>query len=179
MEKVISDDRDGTLIRVVLDSEQYHINKGKAFKAHIGAAALGNGGTMIIAFKTPLGPEKVHLTVIADSTGTSKLELLEGPTVTVDSGTMEEWKNRKRSSSIESGTFTIEGTPWKGHYNEDPTVTVSGEILETYHMGVGVNKQWEMKWELNEDTVYAARLTSGEAANIANLILLQYETEDY
>ena len=179
MQSLIGNDRRGALIRVTLNSEHYHVNKGKGFKAHLGDPVLGNGATLIVAFKTPNESEKVHLTVIADSTGVSKLEILEGPTVTNGSGTMVDWKNRKRGSPIKSGTFSIEASPWAGQYNEDPAITADGEVLDTHYMGAGVNKHSGQKWELEKDTVYAVRLTSGEASNIANLILLQHETEDY
>ena len=178
------DSRHGAIIQATIDSEHYHVHKGKAFKAKTGNISLALAGTEIIAFKTPNADEKVHVVVLSDTSGLGTVEIMEAPTVTIDSGTAVEWKNRNRGSVITSEMLSLEAVPQVGFFNLNPTLTVDGDILDTNYTGVGNNRQSGqsrdmLEWELKKDTVYAVRLTSGGAANVVNLALLAYETEDY
>ncbi|MCK5611255.1 hypothetical protein KAR91_55810 [Candidatus Pacearchaeota archaeon] len=144
--------------------------------------SMTKAGAKIIAFKTPVGNKNGHLVVRSDSSLSSTIELLEGPTVTVDSGTATQWKNRNRKlKTTLSGMLSIETVPQAGYFNSDPTVTDDGEILDTIYASAD-NKQSgngdSLEWRLDADIIYAVRLTSNAAANMVNLELIAEEYED-
>ena len=183
MQEIISNDEVGALVRVVLSADLHHVSEGKSFKAKTRDPALASAGTKIIAFKTPNSDENIHLVVIPDSSLLATTELLEGPTVTVDTGTPTQWKNRNRKSPNLSGMLSIETAPQVGYFNLDATITADGEVLDTIDTNadkkqLNQNRDF-LEWELAPDTVYAVRLTSGATANVVSLELIAYETEEY
>lgn len=168
---VKSDDITGA--NVSISVEHHEVHEGEVFSLYQQAAALADGGTLVIGIQTPAN-RWLHLKQYEalSSASSARLDFVEGGTV--NGGTVVP-KNRNRTSANASGAICLGGG----------TVTSAGSVLESLYItggslnparGFGGSKSIDAEWILNPSTRYYAMLVNnGGAAATAEIWMWWYE----
>lgn len=150
---------------VGIDWEKARINKGQGFFASVYDETLNIATPLILAFTTPSTTNKwIHSCIEAANRQSGKIEILEDPTITVDTGTDVTVYNRDRNeTSNTSEVSTIETTPEANKMTRNPTITDAGTVLEYRPFGKDSTYTSEKIYcpILKANTTYAVRLTTG------------------
>ncbi len=159
------------------------IHTGKFFRFCAFVDDLDTSEHLILAFKTPNTAERIHLVPVNDSSGSALWNLLEAPTITADTGTVQPIFNRKRESDVASAVFDMQVVPVVGQGTRNPTITADGTVICQWLIGVtglgnrlspGGNRE-EEEWLLKPNTTYAFRITAQADDLRVNLALNYYE----
>ncbi|RLE25523.1 MAG: hypothetical protein DRJ50_02785 [Actinobacteria bacterium] len=163
------------------------VHSGIAFHAFAFDDALGDAGTVIVAFKTPAGGKHVHLVMSFGAIVAGNLDLIEGPTWTGETGTGVAISNRRRTGTppssivledVDQAAFTASDQVIK-----NPTGLSGGTVIPIGHVfgskqAGGCVDRGEDEWELDPDQTYAVRFTAIGAANGGTVFLDWYEATD-
>lgn len=156
----------------------HEIHDGRMFRACTVDVDADTNDEVTIAFTTPNTTRWIHLVPTMESSVSALWEMLETPTVTVDSGTESTAKNRNRNSPHTSGILSIETVPVAGEFTVNPTVAAAGTVICSWLLGAnktqGTNRE-ETEWVLKQNTTYAFRVTSQVENNRISLTLNWYE----
>lgn len=168
-----------------IEHEHHEVHGGNMFSVFLYDADLDSGDKMSISFKTPDTEKYFHFVAVAQNTSASLFELLEGPTITVDSGVQVAPLNRNRTKKTQktSGAWSIETTPVQNKVSENATITGDGTVLDGALVGVGKDKGTGQsralaEWVLYPNTVYSIRLTGLVDNGKAGLQAIWYEHID-
>jgi len=157
-----------------IDYAHHKVHAASMFTAFVdsGGATFDTGDELFIAFTAPAGAQELHVLVSAYAAGAALLEILEGPTITVDLGANRLAYNHNRAVGTASTIESIETAPAAGEYTyvEDAgaAITAPGTVLESHLFGAsgpgnqaegaGANRGHE--WILDPGTTYAFRITA-------------------
>lgn len=164
-----------------------HIHEGMAYEVCGVNLNMASAATLILAFKTPSAPARLHFVVEFTSLVKSHIELLEGPTWTQGTGTQVAIHNRRRDTSMRSsGVLEDQGQASFIASDTailDPTITDDGAVIDTLYAFAIKNRSTgqgrdRTEWDLEPDTLYAVRLTSDDNSGAGQLILNWYEHDD-
>ena len=165
--------------------EHHEIHAGSMFEATISDADFDANDTINICFKTAPGDKKLHMVADPDSSLLATFTILEGATVTADSGTEAAPYNRNRDSSNTSIIYDITAAPSQNSYSYNCTITDDGTTIHSEAIGSGgrgvvFGRRDANEWVLASDTVYGFRLTRSAATDngIGFLTLIWYEPTD-
>lgn len=171
---------------VTVDFAEHELHEGDSFTFTTSDLTMSNGETIIIAFKTPISPKRVHLLASFATAAGGHLEFIEGMTWAQGTGAQEAILNRKRESSMNSSglrenqgqaEFTASDTMIVG-----ATSLAGGSVLHTDYAfgtkqspaGVRGNNEWILK----PDTTYVFRFTADGNSNGGWVELSWYEHAD-
>lgn len=159
------------------------IHAGNSYRISVGNTSLAAGLTSSIAFLTPPSGPLLHVVPIFQASGLATFEILEAPTITVDSGTIVNAIQRYRGHANTSQIISLETIPQQSKANNTSTITVVGTILlREYFGGIAPKTPGSSRdvseWILAPNTIYAFLITSGAAGNVVNLDLIWYEHEN-
>ncbi len=163
----------------VIDYDHHEIHGGSAFSCKHYDADLDNGDTLNLSFLVPASTGKrIHLVASGSNSSAALFELLEGPTITAESGTQTAVFNRDRNSAKESIITDIDGVANK--MTEDATLTADGTAIETVPLAAGKSKVVDAtrgisEWLLKSATAYTLRITGAADNGVATLHLDWYE----
>lgn len=172
-----------TLAVIGIDFEHFMVHEGLSFFAFVNSVDLDTGAVISFSFRTPADPPDVHLLPLAHSSLAARMEVLEAPTVTVDTGTQFDAVNRNRNSSNVSTVESIETSPQAGKLTRNGTITGSGTTIFNEVIGgagpgitgsTGASRNIG-EIELKAETVYTVRVTSLVDNNEVQLTLAWYE----
>jgi len=165
----------------VILKAHHEIHEGEFYSICAVDSDFGVGENLIIAFQTPDTTDWIHLFFTVDNTAEATFEILEDPTITVDTGTDVIAYNHNRNSANTSGILTIESTPEAGKATLNPTITNDGTILCRELLGAGKVRggvsRSDNEWVLKQNFIYAVRLSGEIKDGRATLILAWYECE--
>lgn len=174
-------------VLLTLDAPHHEIHEGDSFCSSAVDTSMGNGDTLVLAFKTMAGTKRAHIVVQFLALSGGHVEILEGPTWDNESGSLNPIFNRKRTSPAllsemleDSGQAAFTAT---GNLVLNPTTLAGGTALcPEYSFGTvskpAVSGRELVEWVLRPDTQYAVRLTADAASNKGQLILAWYEHMD-
>lgn len=165
-----------------IDYAHHEIHAGSAFVLSATDLDLDTAQVLSIAFTTPNTAKYFHVVASGSNTSNSEWEILEGPTITVDTGSDLVIYNRNRNSLAASGALNIKTVPAAGA-TLTPTITVDGTILEAETIGAGKNQSTgvtrsDAEWILKPNTTYAFRITGLADNGTASVRLFWYEHTD-
>jgi len=172
-----------TLSMQTIEYEHHEIHSGSAYIASATDADLDTADELAIAFTTPNTLKWLHLVAYASNTSSGTWEVLEGPTITLDSGADLPVFNHNRNSAKTSAVLTIETVPEVGEMTLNPTITNDGTVLMTELIGAGREKvggesRSDNEWVLKQNTTYAFRITGNANDGRASIKLTWYEHTD-
>jgi len=172
------DEATGALISISPSGNAIH--EGKAFCAHHSDVDLDNTDTLVIAFTTPDTATWLHMSPRVSNSVASVFDILEGPTLTADSGSETAVTHRNRNSTIDSEVLSIETTAQADMVTLDPTITDVGTTLHAEAMGGYKNYPGSALgadggYVLKQDTTYAFRLTGSVDNGVASIELFWHE----
>jgi len=155
------------------------IHEGIAYMTHVRDAALGNGASISIYFKTPDTTKTIHVVVLAYSSSAAVLEVLEAPTVTAGTGSDLGIFNRNRTSSQTTTVLNNAVPPVAGGASKTVITTNDGTIFHFQTLGTGQKESGETR-DVNEfilatNTEYIFRITSSSAGNSVYVSANYYE----
>ena len=166
-----------------IEYEHHEIHAGSTFQASISSADLDTEAEINICFTTPDTTKWGHCTLEASNSSGGLIEILEGATVTADSGTDTPCLNVNRNSQTASVFSSIETAPQVGEFSYNATITGDGTVLDSVYLGAGKSKMAASsrsmnEWVLAQDTTYAFRLTGTADNGMATIRLRWYEHTD-
>lgn len=173
-------------VPIVIDVAHHEVHEGDAFSAQVAdstESGMGDGETLVLAFKTPTGTKLCHMLMEFTTLTGGYLELYEGPTWDNSSGSQSPIYNRRRMTSM-SSSILLENTTGTFAATDnlvlDPTTFVAGTSLHKHH-GWGAKNRFSgqgrdvAEWILKADTTYAAFFMSTASSNKAQIFLNWYE----
>jgi hypothetical protein len=165
---------------VTMEVQHYEIHEGRMFIASVNGV-LDTSDTLSISFNTPATGKIIHAVGFADSSLQALIEVLEDPTITVDTGTDVPVFNRNRISTNTSTVSTIETIPELNKMTKDATITADGTVFVSQLLGAGKKVPGQTRddgeWVLKPASVYSARLTSNEENNLVEIAINWYEAD--
>ena len=172
-----------TLTMQTIEYEHHEIHGGSSYIASATDADLDTAQELVIAFTTPNTLKWLHMLAYASNTSAGTWEVLEGPTITLDTGADMPVFNHNRNSAKTSGVLTIETVPEVGEMTLNPTITNDGTVLLTELIGAGREKvggesRSNNEWVLRGNTTYAFRITGNANDGRATIKLTWYEHTD-
>lgn len=183
------DEMTGTL--VVIDSPHHEVHEGDSFFTEAVDLTLANAETLIIAFKTSAGTERVHLTGEFTTLLGGNVQVWENPTWTTNTGTLAPIYNRRREATMESSTLLEDWTATPAFTATDNVLVNvtglnTGAATPLHHFyafaaqgrGSSGGARDSHELILKPDTQYAIVFTSSGANNQAQMILNWYEHID-
>jgi len=207
--KVVFYDKDGnerTLDQILLMDEMssspvsitfphHKIHNGDSFTTNFTDETLADAETIILAFKTATGKEKVHLFAFFSTLVGGSLNIWEGATWTTNTGVVNPIINRRRDENPKSSGMRedLTSTPTfmaTGNILSNPTLT-GGVVTPTGATSLDKQYAWgergkigagnlrdENEFILKPDTTYAIVFTAIGASNKAQINLNWYESKD-
>ncbi|MCP4708907.1 MAG: hypothetical protein GY869_09805, partial [Planctomycetes bacterium] len=141
----------------------HEVHEGDAYKVEVNDIDLDNNNEISIAFKTPATGPWCHIFPIAATSGESRFECLEAPTITAESGSTKAIINRNRNSLNVSAVVDNDAAASLATING--TITGDGTVICDEVMGEGKNKSGGQSRDqaeiiLKADTLYAFRITA-------------------
>ena len=161
-----------------IDMTHQKIHKGVSFVSTF-EATLSTDGTISLSFRTPDTTQWAHLTFFGRASGEANIMLIENPTITLETGTLQPAFNRNRNSAnvtTLSDSSTAAWTP--GNITLDATQS-GGTVIYEEHFGAGQTRggattgREEFMLKPNEE--YVILLTSEANTNDCEIILDWYE----
>lgn len=177
---------------VGITSPHHRIHVGDAFTTNFTDETLADAETMILAFKTPVGPKRVHLFAFFSTLVGGSLNIWEGATWTTTTGTVNPIINRRRDenpkpSGIREDLTATPAFTATGNMLSNPTLTggvvtpTGAESLDKQYawgekgkVGAGYLRD-ENEFILKPNTTYAIIFTAIGASNKAQINLNWYE----
>lgn len=166
------------------------LHGGAAFVSQFADETLADNATIIIAFKTPTGTNRVHMTAEITTLVGGDLEVWEDPTWTAQTGALLPILNRKRLAAMTSSAI-LENQAQAGFAASDnlisnPTGLNTGSatsVFRLYTWGkvatIGASKTRDSsELILKPDTQYAYVFTADGGSNKAQIFLDWYEATD-
>ncbi len=165
---------------MAIDYAHHEIHEGNAYSISTYDIDLDATDTMSISFTTPNTTKWFHMVGIMKNTSSSLAEVLEAPTITIDSGTNDTIYNKNRNNSNISGALSIETTPIQSKATIDGYITSDGSILSIEGIGVGKDKGTSESRAiaeiiLKQNTTYSFRIIGIADNGNASIRLVWYE----
>ena len=171
---------------LVIDTAHHEIHEGDGFHCVGADTSMSDAETLILAFKTPAGTKRAHMTFDYGALVAGRLELIEGPTWTEETGSAANIFNHQRASSktpmlLENRaqvTFTaseemiLNPTGLSGG-----TAILLGHVYGSKQAGGGRDRG-TAEWVLAPGVAYAVRFTADGNSNAGVIILDWYEHTD-
>lgn len=165
-----------------IDYSHAEIHGGTSYNRTYYNTAVASAGVVSFSFTAvPLAGKWMHFSFRVGSSGLAIVELLEGPTITLDSGSIVVALNANRNYPDASEIESIETVPTVGSLSLNATITAPGTVIWNSAIGSatgslrGGETRDEIERVLKENTVYALRITSSVANNIINMRSSWYE----
>ena len=162
--------------------EHHEIHNGDSFVTDTVDADMGNGATLILAFRTPNTAKWSHMIVGFGSKAAAHLDVIEGPTWNNQSGAQNPIYNRDRNSATSSTLLEDQSGPAFSATDNvilNPTGLAGGTIIHDLYTWsdkkVTTKDRDQAEIILDQDTQYAIRLTADAATNAGQVILNWYE----
>jgi hypothetical protein len=154
---------------IVIDYAHHEIHEGDAFSAYHSATGKNDGDKINLYFKTPNTTKYIHAFTKWAGSGASYFRILEGPTVTANTGTnAQAIYNRNRNSSGTSAVVDNATSPAANKYGVDVTITVDGTKIYEEYAGAARSSPGEGRSEaefiLKANTAYCFQVESDAAA---------------
>ena len=144
--------------------------------------------TLILAFKTPTGTKRAHLTVAFATLVGGFLEVIEGPTWDTNTGTETVIFNRLREASMKSSILLEDKTDTPNFTATDnvlanPTTFAGGTAIRTIYAFGSQNRLAAGARDIEEiplkpDTAYGVKFTAVGNSNKAQVFMDWYEETD-
>ncbi len=170
--------------------EEHALHVGSSFASDFVDETLGDGDTIILAWKTPSAPMFTHMVVGFTTLVGGDLTLWEGVTWTTGTGVLNPILNRRRDSATTSGLLEdLTATPVftaTGNVLSNVVGLNTGAATQLHHLhawgirnrlAAGGARDTE-EWILDPDTLYALVFTADGAANKAEVIANWYEHDE-
>lgn len=169
---------EGTL--KIRTSVHEYIHDGKTFTAYHNDASLANGSSINIYFETSAtSGECPHIIFDIHGSGDYDFDVLEGPTVTSNTGTQIDLFNKNRQSANTSNVSDNSTSPVLNKATSDVTITDDGTVLLLDYISLGHKMGgsigFDREFILKPSTKYVFRLTSRGVAISAHINLDWYE----
>jgi len=171
---------DMTSVLMSIDYPHHEIHGGSMYSISIYDADLDTDDELTIAFTTDDSLKWMHAIPLVSNSSASLFEILESPTITVDSGSQQVAVNNNRNSSNTSLISSIETTPTIGSATINPTITADGTVIYSEIIGFGrgggaSSTRGVGEKILKQNTTYAYRLTGLADNGAASLAVVWYE----
>jgi len=157
-----------------------NIHDGKTFTAYHNVTGLGNGSSINIYFETSAtGGECPHIIFDVHGSDAFDFSLLEGPTVTSNTGSQLNLYNKNRQSIETSSVSDNSTSPVVNKASSDVTITDDGTVIledfvSTGHK-IGGTVGFDREFILAPSTKYVFRVTARSAGIRAHINLDWYE----
>ncbi len=166
----------------VITTPHHEIHEGHAFTCDGNDTAMGDGDTLILAFKTADTTRWVHLTLTGWSLAQSHIDVIENCSWTTNTGTKQPLYNHNRNSSLTSNILE-DSTGTFGANNGmvlNPTGLSGGTIIDHFDMGAGKKEQGQLprgqaEFLLKQNETYAIRQTADAASSEGHIAIQWYE----
>jgi len=139
-----------------IEYSHHEIHAGSHYKAGFMNTDLDTDATVQLLFVTPNTTKWAHWTLTAQATGSAKIEVYEGTSVSANGTAVTRW-NRNRNSTNTSTTLVY----------HTPTVTTSGTKMITKYIGsegfrsnIGGEHRGDSEFMLLQNTKYLLVLTA-------------------
>jgi len=171
---------------ITIDYAHHEAHEGDAFETSAVDESMGDGDTIVLAFKTMSAPKRVHVIIEFATAAGGHVDIIEGPTWDNQSGTLNPIYNRKREASMgSSGLLEDQGQASfivSDNVILDPTTFAGGTAVHTHYI-FGATKtpasaRGVHEWLLKPDTQYGIRLTADGVTNGGQIIITWYEHSD-
>ena len=176
---------------VVMDLEHHRQHQKLTFSATVIDETLADNATVIIAFKTPSGQTRLHLTIGFITLVGGDLELWEGPTWTTNTGTVTPIINHFRETTTRIATVLEDKTLTPVFSQTDNVLanvtglnTGAAKSIEHLYAWGSIGKPLQGATAgrderiLKTDTQYAILFTADGGSNKAQIFADWYESED-
>ena len=168
----------------VISYPHHEIHSGSSFSVSAEDVDLDEADELSISFTTGAGTKWLHMFAIAANSAACEFEILEAPTITLDTGTDLTPYNRNRNSETLSTMYSIKTVPVVNQATRDATITNDGTVIWLETMGgyknasasAGASSREE--WVLAPATVYSFRITGIADNGVASIGLHWYEHTD-
>ncbi|KKK46671.1 hypothetical protein LCGC14_3162910 [marine sediment metagenome] len=165
-----------------IEVPHFELHEGNAFICDGNDTAMGDGDTLILAFKTADTTRWVHLTLTGWSLAQSHIDVIENCSWTTNTGTKQPLYNHNRNSSLTSNILE-DSTGTFGANNGmvlNPTGLSGGTIIHHFDMGSGKKEEGQLdrgqaEFVLKQNETYAIRQTADAASNEGHIALNWYE----
>jgi len=182
-------DSDGNIVTIdqatqsitIIEFEHHMVHEGDSFISDGVDTVMGNGDTLILAFKTPDTTKWPHLVIMGWALARAHVDIIEGPTWNTGTGAQEPTYNRNRNSTTTS--TLLEDTTGAFLDNDalvlNPNGLAGGTVIHHFYFNAkksgGDLSRGLIELMLKQNTTYAIRLTSYEANNAGQIELDWYE----
>ncbi len=173
------------LAPVIMDITHHQIHEQESYECSTVDTSMGAADTLVLAFKTPPTPTRIHIVVGYASKAAAHIDVLEGPTWDASSGTQKAIFNRYRDFAGTSAILENQGTgsfAASNNMNRNPTNLAGGTIVDDSYNWSDRKTTFEDRGDteiiLKADTQYAIRLTTDDASNAGQIKLSWYEHPD-
>ena len=171
---------------ITIDYAHHETHEGDAFETSAVDESMGDGDTVILAFKTMSAPKRMHMIMEFATLVGGHIDIIEGPTWDNQTGTLNPIYNRKREAEMgSSGVLEDQGQASfiaSDNMILDPTTFAGGTAIHTHFVfgarGSPASARGVHEWLLKPDTQYGIRLTADGAANAAHMRVEWYEHSD-
>jgi hypothetical protein len=167
--------------RINLSMSYYlsRVNKGQGFYAVVTDADLDIAVPLTLTFTTPAAPRKFlrDVRIAAHNTNPATLEVLEAPTVTVDTGSDVTPLNQNRNRVTTSGVWSMKTVPIVNQMTKGVTITVDGTSLRNVPFGIAAtNNEYILELPVIKlDTTYTIRFTTTVDDSIGDISITWLE----
>lgn len=169
---------------IVMDYEHHEIHDACAFSVVQIDLTMAANSQLNVCFTTADSDKLIHLASDSSCTLAAEVDLLEGPTVTADSGASAAPVNRYRDGTLVTSTvYDLQTVPVINRVQLGATISADGLVISSDAVGIskkggttqGSGSRFE--WVLKRNTTYAVRLLRGAdvASGIGTLHLDWYE----
>ena len=165
-----------------IDYAHHEIHAGSSYMVGHSAGSKGDGDKINIYLKTPDTTSYIHMFVRWSASGAAYMRVLEGPTVTANTGSSKTVLNRNRNSSSTTTVWNNATEPIQGAVMADATVTNAGTNIYEEFSGAartfgGSNRNAE-EIILKRNTVYIFEVESDAAGLVLDVDLDYYHHTD-
>lgn len=162
---VVIDETTGAAVSINFDEAKVH--DGEAFHAFHSAVDPVINDKVNIAFKTPNTTTKIHLLPLPSSAGATKLQIIRGASITVDTGSALTVFNQNENSLNATTIIDVSVSPSvPGRAAKDVTHSGGTIIFEEYFgsdKDAGGQGRGTREMVLKTNTIYICELESLEA----------------
>jgi len=167
-----------TNVLEIIDYAHHEIHSGSTYRAQAFNNSIEEGATVCIGFYVPAGIKLPHMTWDYNHEGNMTMTVLEGPTITVGTGTDRLCRNSRRDAgdvSFLQGTGT--GSLVSNYVTVQPTYTGGTAVsLKRSFAAKGVGASGGKREEviLAADTYYVFCLTNNETRSQGGQVRLEW-----
>ena len=159
----------------------HEIHAGDSFVLFVEDVDIDAAEVLIIAFTTADATRWLHAVVVAANSAACRFEILEGPTITDDTGTDLVPYNRNRNSATVSTVRSIKAVAVANQATRNPTITGDGTVIWSETMGGYKNASGSagsatrQEWIFDQGVTYAFRITAIANDGVASIAVNWYE----